>query len=135
MILGCGAAIAGLAAAQWIAPRGEQTHAVFLYSVAALVLGLAVAIWILGVGFGFEDARQRAMRPVLWLLVVILLPHLLGFLLYFALRLPLAWRCGYCGQNVSPSQRFCSWCGASQISSTSPHVPLTGTSTHEGANS
>lgn len=85
-----------------------------LYSAAGLFLGILFSSWLLGLGFVFADARQRGMRPVLWVLVCILLPHLLGFLLYFVMRQPLASPCGHCGQPIPKGQRFCSWCGSLQ---------------------
>jgi len=83
-----------------------------LYGSAALVFGALAAIWLLCLGFVFADARRRSMRPVLWVLVAALFPHLLGFLLYFVLRQPIALTCAHCGSTVPMHQRFCSWCGA-----------------------
>jgi hypothetical protein len=40
------------------------------------------------------------------------IPNLLGFLLYFALRRPLGSSCPTCGQLIAAEQRFCSWCGS-----------------------
>jgi hypothetical protein len=94
-----------------------------LYSAAGLFVGFLFATWLLGLGFVFADARRRAMRPVLWVLVCILFPHLLGFLLYFVMRQPLASPCGHCGQTVPSGQRFCSWCGALQTHSPSADAP------------
>ena len=111
-VLGGSVALAGVAAA--VANRDDSAHAVLLYSLAGVVGGLMLATWILGVGFVYADARRRAMRPVLWAVLVVLFPHLLGFLLYFVMRQPLPSVCGRCGHAISEQQRFCSWCGAAQ---------------------
>ena len=81
-------------------------------ALGGLAMGLFMAAWLLCVGYVYEDAKRRAMRPVLWTLIAALFPHLFGFLLYFALRQPMTPRCPKCGQPVTLDQRFCSWCGA-----------------------
>ncbi len=40
-----------------------------LYTIAGLFTGTLFAIWLLGLGFVYADARRRAMHPVLWVLV------------------------------------------------------------------
>lgn len=83
-----------------------------LYWTAALVLGALSACWLLATGFVFADARRRGMRATLWTVVVILFPHLLGFLLYFVLRSPLSLTCAQCGNAIPTAQNFCACCGA-----------------------
>jgi Phospholipase_D-nuclease N-terminal/zinc-ribbon domain len=81
-----------------------------------LVLGGFLAVWLLCLGYVYADAQRRAMPPVLWVLVAVLVPNLLGFLLYFAVRRPIASPCPRCGRAVSPDHRFCSWCGYEMVS-------------------
>lgn len=76
-----------------------------------LLVGTVIAIWLLCLGYVYADARRRAMPAVLWVLVAIFVPNLLGFLLYFAIRRPLGSPCSNCGQLIGAEQRFCSWCG------------------------
>ncbi len=76
-----------------------------------LLVGVVIAIWILGLGYVYADAQRRAMPPILWTLIAVFIPNLLGFLLYFALRRPIALPCPHCGQPTTAEQRFCSWCG------------------------
>jgi hypothetical protein len=76
-----------------------------------LLGGVVIAIWILGLGYVYADARRRGMPPILWTLIAAFIPNLLGFLLYFALRRPIALPCPQCGQTTTAGQRFCSWCG------------------------
>lgn len=81
-----------------------------------LVVGALVAFWLLCLGYVFADARRRAMPAVLWVLVCIFVPNLLGFLLYFAIRRPLGLPCSNCGQSIAAGQRFCAWCGSQRTS-------------------
>ena len=76
-----------------------------------LLGGVVIAIWILCLGYVNADARRRGMPPILWTLIAAFIPNLLGFLLYFALRRPVALPCPQCGGATTAGQRFCSWCG------------------------
>lgn len=76
-----------------------------------LLAGVLIATWAICLGYVYADARRRAMPPILWTLVAAFIPNLLGFLLYFASRRPIALPCPRCGQAITPQQRFCSWCG------------------------
>ena len=125
LVVVCAAVSIGLVVGLSTGDPGEHLRIMSLYGVAALFVGSLVAVWLLSVGFVFADARQRAMRPVAWVLVVILFPHLLGFLLYFVMRHPIAATCTHCGMTVPNYQPFCSWCGASQVPLNS--TPLAGT--------
>jgi len=123
VLAGC-ALLIGLVAGYKAADQGAVLRTMAVYGSAAFAFGIVLAIWLLCLGFVFADARRRAMRAVLWVLVAALFPHLLGFLLYFVLRHPIAGSCTHCGQTVPLPQRFCSWCGTPQASSTSPNVRL-----------
>ena len=114
----------GLAMAYETAGQGVMLRTMSAYGSAALVFGVLAAIWLLCLGFVFADARRRDMRPILWVLVAALFPHLPGFLLYFVLRPPIAASCTHCGMTVSMHQRFCSWCGAAQFPPHSTQGPL-----------
>ena len=58
-----------------------------------LLAGVLIATWAICLGYVYADARRRVMPPVLWTLVAALIPNLLGFLLYFASRRPIALPC------------------------------------------
>ena len=79
--------------------------------LAGTAMGIFCAAWLMCLGYVYEDASRRMMPPVLWALVAILVPNLLGFLIYFAVRRPIAQPCAKCGQPVRANARFCSWCG------------------------
>lgn len=118
-----GAVLTGLIVGAVGASRNGSMWTIPTFGAGGLFLGILFATWLLGLGFVFADARRRAMRPVLWVLVCILFPHLLGFLLYFVMRQPLASPCGHCGHPIPIGQRFCSWCGSLQTQSPSPDAP------------
>lgn len=92
---------------------GDNGHraAGALIGLMAILFAVAFDAWLLSLGYVYTDARRRAMPPILWTLVAILVPNLLGFLLYFVLRRPITEACANCGQATSLEQRFCSWCG------------------------
>jgi hypothetical protein len=119
------ALLVGLVVAYETADHGTVLRTMSAYGSAALVLGVLLASWLLCLGFVFADARRREMRSVLWVLVAALFPHLLGFLLYFVMRHPIAATCTHCGRTVTNHQRFCSWCGASLAAPNPTNGPLT----------
>ena len=82
--------------------------------LGGMLIGSLFLVWVLGLGYVYGDARLRNMPAVPWLLVAMIVPNLLGFLLYFVLRKPLGGPCPQCGQAITPEQRFCSWCGCQQ---------------------
>jgi hypothetical protein len=86
-----------------------------LISLACLVpaafIGSLFAIWILGLGYVYADARCRNMPHIPWTLIAAIVPNLLGFLLYFVLRKPIASPCPQCAQPIAAGQRFCPSCG------------------------
>jgi hypothetical protein len=107
LVIACGGVLFGLAlTVGWI-----DGKAIIAGPFLGLLAGVVIAIWILGVGYVNADARRRGMPPILWTLIVLFIPNLLGFLLYFALRRPIAQPCPHCGQPTTAGQRFCSWCG------------------------
>ena len=76
-----------------------------------LLAGVLSAVWVLCLGYVYADARRRAMPPVLSTLMAALVPNLLGFLIYFVIRRPLALPCAQCGKAMRADHPFCSWCG------------------------
>jgi hypothetical protein len=98
-----------------------------LISLACLLPGAFVgslfAIWILGLGYVYADARRRNMPEIPWMLIAAIVPNLLGFLLYFVLRKPIASPCPHCGQPKTPDQLFCPWCGYQAPSPSTAAIP------------
>ena len=128
LVIVAGAVLIGLLLGYRAADWGAELRTMSIYGSAALFVGALIATWLVCLGFVFADARRRAMRPVLWVLVAALFPHLLGFLLYFVLRYPIAATCTQCGVTVSNHQQFCSWCGTPLVSPDSTSGPLTANS-------
>jgi hypothetical protein len=116
------AVLIGLAVGCYAVANGEGLRPMLVYTSAALASGVVIAIWLLCLGYVNGDARRRGMPPILWTLIVAFIPNLLGFLLYFALRRPIALPCPHCGQATTAGQRFCSWCGYQGSSAVSSQV-------------
>jgi hypothetical protein len=119
----------GLVVGYRAAGQGDLVPGIFAAGGAGLAGSVLVATWLLCLGFVFADARQRAMPPVLWTLVAMLVPNLLGFLLYFAIRKPLTVACPGCGRAIPMDQPFCSWCGSARLrppSADTPHIGPSG---------
>ena len=123
LVIGGCALLAGLGVGLHEAQRGPALRSMFMYTGAGVFGGVMIAAWLLCLGFVFADARRRAMRPFLWVLVAALFPHLLGFLLYFVMRQPIASPCSHCGQTIPLNQRFCSWCGSPQPGPAAGNAP------------
>src|ERR1043165_9094847 len=97
-----------------------------IFSVVSLVVGTVVALWLLTLGYIYADAKRRGMPPVLWVAIAVIVPNMIGFILYFALRKPLLSACANCGQGVMPGQKFCPSCGREQ-GTNSPSSPPSST--------
>jgi hypothetical protein len=120
------AVLIGLAVGCYAAANGEGWRPMFVYASAALATGTVIAVWLLCLGFVFADARRRGMRAAGWTLVAMLMPNLLGFLLYFVIRRPLAVPCASCSREIPVDQPFCSWCGTSRAPLPSGAEPVGG---------
>ena len=79
---------------------------VFLVMLVVAVL----SAFILFYGYIWADAKRRGMSSVLWLLVSLLVPYLIGAILYFVVREPLPLNCPKCGRTVNPHFNFCPGC-------------------------
>ena len=72
---------------------------------------LIIFVWI-GIGVAvYYDAKQRGMEPLLWALVAMLIPYLLGLIAYLITRHPIQSVCPSCGQSYTSSDVFCKYCG------------------------
>jgi hypothetical protein len=103
-------------------PVSGAIAGVALGLLAGMAAGALIAAWVLCLGYVYGDARRRCMPPVLWVLIAALVPNLLGFLLYFGLRRPIALPCAHCGQAITADQLFCSWCGQQRPTSFGANV-------------
>ncbi|MDF2939232.1 MAG: hypothetical protein K0Q90_4605 [Paenibacillaceae bacterium] len=86
----------------------------------AVLIGIMVAAFLLFAGaiacFGvwtYRDAKARGLDSAgLWTVIVVLMPNLLGFLLYFLVgRKQQKIACPVCGSLTEPGKAYCSSCG------------------------
>lgn len=78
----------------------------FLVMLCVLLSVIFAGIWV------YQDARAHGENGVVWLLVVVLVPNLLGLVLYFLMvrRNPQV-ECKYCGRFNREKDVYCSNCG------------------------
>lgn len=81
-------------------------------ALIGIVTGVAAlaSVFVLFYGYIWADAKRRGMSPVLWLVIALLVPSLLGVILYFVVREPLPFNCPQCGTTVNPHFNFCPGC-------------------------
>jgi hypothetical protein len=93
-------------------PLPTMPVVVRLLAMVGIVTGAAAAVIALVLFYGYiaADAKRRGMNPVLWLLVALLVPYLIGAILYFIVREPLPLDCPQCGRKVNPHFNFCPHC-------------------------
>lgn len=84
-----------------------QPVPIFLVVVAPFIAAVMVLLY----GYVYADAKRRAMRPVLWLLLAIFIPNAIGVILYFILREPLPVPCPSCAAPARPGFAYCPRCG------------------------
>ncbi|HEV2315769.1 MAG TPA: zinc ribbon domain-containing protein [Candidatus Acidoferrales bacterium] len=87
---------------QW--PRAGQLAFIFLLP---LVFFLIIPLY----GYIFGDAKRRSMRYVMWTLLAIFVPDLIGVIIYFILRDALPLDCPSCHNLVPSKFTFCPHCG------------------------
>jgi hypothetical protein len=75
--------------------------------------GVPIACVLLLFGYINRDAKRRGMHSALWTLLAILVPYLIGVIIYFLLREPLPFSCPQCGAVVGARLNYCSACGYS----------------------
>lgn len=92
----------------------NHEHGFILSFEFCLLLGVLEGGYILFAGYVYGDARRRDMNAIAWTVVAVVIPNLIGFLLYFVLRKPVLHPCPQCGQGIPPRAAFCSACGHMQ---------------------
>ena len=107
------AAIAFLAA-QWFFnfPLAHQASPppAWARPLLGILAGIGGGAFLLLIGYVNTDARRRGMSPVLWTILVIVIPNALGFILYFILLQPMRRGCPQCGYFVEIGFNFCPRC-------------------------
>lgn len=102
-------------AASGAAPGAGRPSGVAVRSLITLVIPVVLsaffAVWILLVGYVYADSKRRRMTRWVWMLIVVFVPNLLGFLLYFLLRYPVPSDCPGCGHSLDGDVAYCPYCG------------------------
>jgi len=76
------------------------------------ILAFAIQFaFIMFIGYVYGDAKRRGMRYVMWTLLAIFVPYMIGIILYFSLRDPLPSTCPKCSASVLSRLTFCPSCG------------------------
>ena len=108
--------LAGIAfvAAQIVFNGGPLWHSgappAWCRAVLGLLAGIGGGCFLLLIGYINRDAKRRGMSPVLWTIMAVIIPNLLGIILYFLLRQPLGSTCPQCGNAVQTGFNFCPRC-------------------------
>ena len=88
-----------------------------LVSIAWMALFVLLGIWT------YRDAQNKGMNGILWTVVVLLVPSLIGLIVYLIVRMDnQKVVCSNCNQSVNGKNKFCSNCGAEL----KPVVDMTG---------
>ncbi len=89
----------------------KLTEAPLPLAMGLAALGsLGIACLLLFYGYINRDAKRRGMNSTLWTLLAILVPYLIGVIIYFLVREPLLYSCPECGASVSARFNFCPNC-------------------------
>jgi hypothetical protein len=109
-------AFGGLMASIFILPllvEHEYQGLLFVIPVflMSLIGAVALAVFVLLVGYVYADARRRGMNYVLWTLLAIFIPSGVGVILYFILRDPVPVPCPACGTPARKGYAYCASCG------------------------
>jgi len=102
--------LGGQAAAQaayWLSSKNDP---LILYVGIAAAIAVGIGIVLLFFGYLNRDAKRRGMNSTLWTLIAILVPYLIGIIIYFLVREPLPYNCPSCGAIVNARFNFCPAC-------------------------
>jgi Double zinc ribbon len=72
--------------------------------------GALLAAVVLLFGYINRDAKRRGMNATLWTLLAIIVPYLIGVIIYFIVREPRPFDCPQCGATVSARFNYCPSC-------------------------
>ncbi len=108
--------MAGLMASLFLLPlivEHEYRGLLFVFPVFLMTLigAVALAIYVLLIGYVYGDARRRAMNQVMWTLLAVFIPSGVGVILYFILRDPIPVPCPSCGNPARKGHAYCASCG------------------------
>ena len=79
----------------------------FVYLAVLIIVPILVGVYV------FRDASRRGMNAALWTLIAVLVPILVGFIIYLLVRSSYPdLKCPQCGTPVRESYVSCPQCGA-----------------------
>ncbi|WP_461207264.1 double zinc ribbon domain-containing protein [Clostridium sp. DL1XJH146] len=83
---------------------------IFMLLIGVLILSLIIAIGV----FVYRDSQEHNMDPVVWTLIAVLVPNLIGFIIYLVVRSNKndTLRCPSCHQPIDIDYVKCPHCGA-----------------------
>jgi hypothetical protein len=88
---------------------GELSAAAAAGVTTAAAIGIALVLCLFC--YVYMDAKRRGMKAIFWLLLAILVPDLIGVVIYFLLREPLPLNCPQCGAVGNARFNYCPNCG------------------------
>ena len=94
-------------------PHGMVTWPLAAQFAFNFLIPVIPLVTIFFYGYIYGDAKRRGMHYVIWTLLAIFVPYLIGVLLYFVLRDPVPSECPACHNFVLAKFTFCPYCGAS----------------------
>jgi Double zinc ribbon len=79
---------------------------------AGLVVALSIPFccYVLLIVYINRDAGRRGMSSVLWTLIAVFIPYLVGVIIYFVVRGPLSYSCPQCHAPVNAKFNYCASC-------------------------
>lgn len=91
----------------------KEIFVVVVFSIILYIVIMMVHIYVLALLYVIEDSRRRNMSPIIWFLICLLVPYLLGFVIYLLVRNPLPLNCPKCNGPVPVNSKYCPYCGYS----------------------
>lgn len=110
--------------------EAKELFAIAGFSILIYFVIMIVHIYALALLYVIEDSRRRNMSPTLWFLICLLVPYLLGFILYLLVRAPLPLNCPKCDRPMPAYSKYCPNCGYSIVKT----CPKCGAPVPENAN-